>query len=230
MTEIIKVQDGQDLVRIGSDGYSEFLTICNSIVSILWRTHYCYYAVQQSSINSDILKSSVLDIDLKDDKKVILEKIKNVLKLFENGTYKIELREIKKGQYQIAHDNTGMNESLDNSKGNFTFCTWTEGDILAFSQPFNEIDYDIVNGYKYKILENNKRPLIVTFNHELFGNDSFVIDGHHKLLAYNDLCIDAALVCITQIEPKIVNKIMSISAFNEIMNKSELKHYKRLIK
>jgi hypothetical protein len=74
------------------------------------------------------------------------------------------------------------------------------------------------------------RPLIVTFNHESLGNDSFVIDGHHKLLAYNDLCVDAVLVCITQIEPKIVNKIMSISAFNEIMNKSELKHYKRLIK
>ncbi|MCD8433530.1 hypothetical protein LNJ05_12235 [Tenacibaculum finnmarkense genomovar ulcerans] len=228
MIKKIEVKNGQNLIRIESDGFSECLKVNNLVSAIIWNTNYTYYAVSKEQSGIEFLKNILFHFEAIDEKNEMYNQVEKILRLFPNGKYEIEIQEINHRHYEITNDDVGFNKSLDEDKGEFTYCLHVEKNLIAFSKPYNEIDYKIVERYKNKIFDNKMKPLILVFNASQFIDDGFIIDGHHKLLAYNDLSINPNILRITKIDSKVKIYKNLISEYKYIMNEPELKHYKRL--
>jgi|GEM_PF-6746516 len=70
---------------------------------------------------------------------------------------------------------------------------------LIFTQDPGSLDPNRIGHYK-DLIRSGKRPFCLIYNSEISDNDNyFVLDGHHKLMAYHNLKIRPSILEITQI-------------------------------
>jgi hypothetical protein len=63
------------------------------------------------------------------------------------------------------------------------------GEHLIFTQPFETIDKQRVNYYQ-DIISKGQRPCAIVI---CGGDANYILDGHHKLIAYKNLNINPPL-------------------------------------
>jgi len=229
MRELIKVLNGQSIIKIDSDGYSECLIIHDTLISIIWSTHYQYYAVTKYDI--DLLRFNFLNLDLvesdfTDKMEGTLSKLKDFMNLFQPGEYIIELKSHDIHSFEIAKDSATFQRSPDDVEGDFTWCTWTESSLIALSKSTSLMDSDAIDHYKYQILDKKERPIVLVYQVPHFSDDSFVLDGNHKLLAYKDLLVNPYILTITRVAPQDTVKDDLQNEYEVVLNEAELNHYK----
>src|SRR5690606_34263773 len=136
----------------------------------------------------------------------ILGKVKSEILLYlSSGYYIIEITDLDITKIEIATDKNNPNDTfIEDLKGEFTYCIYTEKDILFFTKSEIEIDVNIINHYKNEILNSNKKPIIIILGAEYYPNfkpksiietygcsfSKFIIKGHNKLLAYKELNVN----------------------------------------
>ncbi len=117
--------------------------------------------------------------------------IPSLLELFENGFYKISLGDFWRmfQRYVLMHidfDHYYPPESL-----------------ICFTQSETTINNARIEYYK-RIIESGKRPIVILTDAEysegnqLLETHFFIVDGHHKILAYNQLGIEPRVLSITR--------------------------------
>lgn len=121
---------------------------------------------------------------------------------------------------------------LDFSTYNF-YSSFDNSSYFLATQPRNEIDLKRVNYFENEILQGAK-PFIIIYNcstpNSSIISDDFVLDGHHKLLAYHKLNIFPSIATIT-FHPKQINEVrIDINELKSYLYSWQfehlLKHYK----
>lgn len=233
-----------NLIDVLSDGISECLIVEGKINSLVFRTNLTFYK-KTNHYNIDKITNFFPELDNISLNTEILEKVKSeILMYLSTGYYIVEITDLDVTKIEIATDKNNPNDTfVEDLKGEFTYCIYTEKDILFFTKSESEIDINIVNNYKNKILNSNKKPIIIILGAEYYPNfnpksivetygynsSKFIIKGHHKLLAYKELNISPKVVSITKLDDIRNLKKDFINEFSQILNKDELKQYKKSI-
>lgn len=144
-----------------------------------------------------------------DESQKISEQIFPLLKLFKYGDFNLYNKQPEAWDI-IDYENSDV-------VGYYPF-----GSVFVTTQPKLSLDKDVIEKYE-AIIKSGKRPLIVTASVEE-GWCEFVLDGHHKLQAYDRL----------RISPNVVNiekhkTILSLSDGMSILkNQKGLDIYKKV--
>lgn len=180
--------NGNGSVVIYYDGTIEWLEILgNKICLNIEGPHqnfpnsYFIKTDQSSNFINKILKQ--IEFDFLTESDLINQKnpiISNFLKYFQKGNYYIEYGNYELGEFHLPYKSKDY-ELVERDFSDFRLplmCTLFKSDL----------NFDIIENYKVEIKKGLK-PLILSFRKD-FGNEtgcSFLLDGHHKLMAYNAL-------------------------------------------
>lgn len=230
MRQVIELTQGQEDLCLQSDGYSDCLRLYDQVMAVLWRTHYQYFAVAKRSSSMSFLTMSITDLSAADSEAQIMNELAKLFRYFEQGQYEVSSVVLATSVYEIVHDQLGYHQSLDGDAGYFSYCHHTEKDLIAFTKSYDDLDRALVEGYKYQLLEMQRSPFVITYQAQQFGEDAFVIDGHHKLVAYHELALPVPLLRIKKMGTSSVlksSKTLGL-AYQELMNAAEQKHYQRI--
>lgn len=148
-----------------------------------------------------------------------IELIEPLLNQFTNATYEIEIQEIDDA-YHIIYPGEATYQNKEKTKHIIFKTQWAGGHPFIFS--FQRINNsDRMNFYKEQI-EIGLRPQILilqTDNSEV----SFILDGHHKLNAYNETTINANIVRIKKMNNYEISEERIMTAFDKLENDKGLR-------
>lgn len=147
------------------------------------------------------------------------------LELLENGEYEFEIWREKETQllYNVQLYNTNEIVKLWHKReiGDSRFAKpyglngfYPYGRQLMFTQPIETLDLERVQYYEQKI-KKGERPLAIsirvkranqddeeTYQENDFNTTKYVLDGHHKLVAYKNLNIKPSYIVINRLQSK----------------------------
>ena len=191
----VVISDGLNVIDIQSDGYADCITVYNEMLAMVWRTNLIYYSVSSPENRLDQLKSRLDSYQLSDALESMVDNLRGFMECFKSGIYTISIASHNLDHFEMVHDASPLSPQYsDSDEGGFTYCNYTDKYSLIFSKPYADISEDLVNQYKQEILAG-KRPIVIGFG-VLYTDsadsedlpvkdlDVFIIDGHHKLLAY----------------------------------------------
>ncbi|MFK7936535.1 MAG: hypothetical protein AB8G22_23675 [Saprospiraceae bacterium] len=94
------------------------------------------------------------------------------------------------------------------------------------TQPFDEIDQSRVK-YFEEVIKNGKRPFAILFNAHIYPDDYssayYILDGHHKLLAYKNLGLYPPLVILTH-HPKDNEMEFNVEVLAKVLYPFQIQH------
>lgn len=205
MNETIIIENGKNIIDIIDDGFVTCLKIRKPIAI------YCWYYCEENSCNYFLLNTDHERIDnLYSFNETLVngndEEIKNEINLFLNifasGKYKISF---DNGLITNNEDYSELNMNYININGSsiysYSYCN-SETYSMMFTQPYSYISQKKVNYYR-EIIKNGGRPKIITFENtikNIYDNTIFILDGHHKALAYFSLKIPAETISIVKLD------------------------------
>ena len=224
------VTDGQNIIEIKSDGFSDCIFI-EKPVALVWPD--CegsvgeYYAVSKfSNEKQDEFSSRLNHVvnDGNDDE--ILSAIKDFLQLFSDGEYYIyiSISSLKNRSFHFVDD------SKNSSLSDFTYSLFPyDKQDYFFTRSYSTINRERVDFYKEKI-SGGLRPKIIVYADYSFDEPychDYIIDGHHKMLAYLELGVNPYCIYISKSTSEKINKFTSdlFLAVRPILNIIEAEHY-----
>lgn len=232
----VEVYNGKGVIDIISDGFLHYLKI-NTPKALVWPD--CrgsiakYYVIAQDNSNLpeiDILREILVSAE---ESQICLQ-MEKFLSLFTNGVYYIWIRKnitafdlaynyetyfdiTNKNQYHTAPINSDV-DHITNS-----YYDWST-DYFVFTRPLENLNANRIKFFE-GIIKKGLRPKPIVFSKyyqdvrgdsdHSFESALFILDGHHKLMAYHNLKIKPEIVHIekwqdTKVEP------FEGSAFNNI--------------
>ena len=103
---------------------------------------------------------------------------------------------------------------------------------IVATQPLSAIDQDRVKFFEGEI-KQGKHPFVIVFNcaqkdldYNETQSDHFVLDGHHKLLAYQNLNIYPAIVEITHLPESKVDLEFDLEQLSKVLFPWQFEHIK----
>ncbi|GAB2805797.1 hypothetical protein [Ferruginibacter profundus] len=204
----VNIENGQDIIDILSDGFVTCLKIQKPVAADWY--DYAGSAGKYYSLTTDFepVAKKFNEVLIKGNDTAILQAVADFLNLFNSGEYTVVVSREKRTDYQLHYEYG----TAHNSK-HFTYGYYNPGgDNLMFTQLHSAINKKRVKEYEESIFYG-QRPKAVVF--QAYFNDRgtyadgstwmntvdspmFILDGHHKLLAYQNLGIDPELVIITK--------------------------------
>lgn len=219
-------QDG--IIDILYDGSATFLKIQNIIAVDCFDnggTITRYYSL--TAENHEHLVDDLNDALINGCDEVILSQMEQFIQLFSQGEYFVI---IKRNNYksQIHFD---FNKSIDSISDIYSYYNPTE-DNFVFTQYVDKLDRDRVEYYK-NLIKQGCRPKAIVFSsyfeeNGIYDNGEtwqsshnsplFILDGHHKMLAYHETEISPEFIHISKNE---INKSPNLlfNYYNKIANK-----------
>ena len=203
-----KIENGEDIIDILSDGFVTCLKIKKPIAVDWWDCRGS--AGKYFSFTSDFepLTKQFNETLINGSESEILEVVKDFLKLFRSGEYSILITKKEQDEVEVHFNYTQIEKTK-----NFNYWyynPWGEG--FMFTQDISIIDLKRVSEYE-SFIKNGERPKAVLFQAS-FNDDGtyddgskwsrsvdspkFILDGHHKILAYQNLKIEPEFVLITR--------------------------------
>lgn len=201
----------------------------------------------------EVFKGS-LNIDYTNDIESLYNVIEPLLPLFKNGKYSLSFNANTKGesfQYTspqfegvqylpleiaFASESTSIDEQQEIKKkyekrSDIVFYTTTTvypgDDSFYATQPYNEIDEDRVAYFEEKI-KNGERPFALLFIADYSPRDyyssTFILDGHHKLLAYQKLKIYPPLAFLTYYPENEDQLEFDVDKLSKVLYPWQVKH------
>lgn len=189
-----------------------------------------YYAVSSHDAHQRETLTRQLDkVLISGSNSEILETIKGFLKLFENGKYTIHLSTIKEEDVEgIIFDRDSKVRPEDKEWFAVNFYPFNEGWIYLATRTEDSINPSRVEFYE-DLIRKGSRPKVVVYIHYLNQNYSssnyYIIDGHHKFKAYNNLKVDPAAVFISKdcYEDNMSSEMLFAAL--SILNPNAFRHY-----
>lgn len=228
-----QITQGQNIIRLIHDDFSNALLIQRPVAMNWPDCHGSigeYYAVSNYHETQRELLSETLNQALASgDSETIFDRIRPFLELFENGDYTVNLQKIPLKSSYFAFDVD--NKELPNRNRDFAlnFYHWSEGEVYLGTRPESTFNPERIAYYEQQLLQG-KRPKALVYtvylSHHQYGYPHYyILDGHHKLQAYQKLNIAPELVCICGEETKPeMSKEMLLVAI-EVLNPKALDHY-----
>lgn len=128
--------------------------------------------------------------------------------------YFTEVKKIEKGFYSdISYNNNVFYDDKD------TY----ELDILMTQYSFNE---DIVKDY-IKLIKDGIKPIVIFFKQEK-SNDAYILDGHHKYIAYSRSGKKVKGLLITKFKPNKIDMSLGLN-FLKILKRDNGEFKKRFL-
>lgn len=218
MNETIIIENGKNIIDIIDDGFVTCLKIRKPIAVYFWydrEEDICnYFQLNQDHERIDDLYK-FNDTLINGSESELKSEIHSFLNIFASGKYKIVL---ESGLINNNEDYNELNMNYSNVNGSsiysYIYCNSVTYSMM-FTQPYSYISEEKVNYYK-EIIRNGGRPKIITFEntgHYMYDNTIFILDGHHKALAYLSLKIPAETISIVKLynaeDDKIKNSLFS---------------------
>jgi len=228
----VEVAGGEGIIDIISDGFANALVI-KTAVAVSWPD--CagsigeYYSVSQHTTADQMaLAGSLNQVVNTGTDSEILAAASVFLNLFTDGVYHIAISEIDVNTEGIGHDNMMIyHETVaDADKFNYRGFDYNDEEPYLFSRSYHTINQNRVAEY-VKLISAGARPKVVTYHHYYYNSPTsphYIIDGHHKLLAYMQLRVPAPAISITKDDEsvKIVGNITP--RITGAVKRIELKH------
>jgi hypothetical protein len=204
----ITVPNGQGIIDILSDGFVTCLKIRKPIAADWYDNagslgKYFAFTPQYEPITK-----AFNDVLVNGDDAQILDSIAVFLQLFSPGQYSVYIDRNNRTDYELHFE-----YSQSDNQSDFSYWYYDPGGAnLMFTQPYASIDQGRIKEYE-TMIANGLRPKAVVFeaHFNIFGTyddgsnwfssvDSpmYILDGHHKLLAYKKLNIQPEFVLITK--------------------------------
>jgi hypothetical protein len=202
----VEVKNGETIIDIITDGFVTALIIekavaahwpdCGGSVGDYYSVSVHDYEKQKELTNG--VNNAMMDGS---DKK-IFNAIETFINLFANGKYSVVIGMINLGNAEIAHDQSMTYSYPVDENDRFTYQTYPsfDQDDFLFSRSISTIDKNRVAQY-VNLIAGGLRPKVIAFqgyDYEQSGTPYYIIDGHHKLLAYMQLNINAPCVFISK--------------------------------
>lgn len=207
----IKIEKGQNIIDILCDGFVTCLKIRKPI-AVHWENWACGTSGRYFSFIEDYepLVKNFDETLIYGSYDEIIDIISEFLNLFTSGSYCVSIIKLQNSNDCTIHfDYTRQNNSFNFFYGYYE----PSGHNMLFTQNYNNINQNRVKEYENLIL-SGIRPKAVLFEAS-FGDifsPMFILDGHHKLLAYNNLKVKPEFV--------MIEKIGTVK--NEILKKDKL--------
>jgi len=221
--------NGSSFICINYDGTTSYLEIDKAIIAVNiagpYQINYNSYFIRgnfNSSYVNNYLKQ--FNFDFYTDHNFFNSKhpqIEKFLESFEPGTYYIEQANnffisILESDYKLLF-------------GDFS----TQDHALLFTRNIIDLKRNIINAYKDEIIRGD-RPVILSHRKDYgYGSetgDSFIIGGHHKLMAYIELEIEPniwEIVSIGDDNYDPTNQILCAYLNHEEIKNTSLKYFYR---
>lgn len=223
MNETIKIENGKNIIGIFFDGHVEYIKIQKTI-AVDWYDNegsMGKYFILDSDFNKtdELYDFNKILIDTKPE--VLRDCITSFLHLFFNGEYHINTT-----SWKIEYENVHMDYISENNSKiyNYHFLDYNEYNFM-FTQSPKLISSNRIEYYKKLINDGVKPKIIVLGNCNSQNPTYYILDGHHKLLAYLSLNQPCEFITImkTSIEEE---KNISDNLFNDyesILTKAQKK-------
>lgn len=213
--------NGNSKISLSFDGYSSWLNINNTLIAInvagpiqnVPNSFHVRCNFESNYVN-EILDGLEFDFN-------------SSFNLFESKSDKIErlLSFFEPGQYHIAspvYNNFGIGCFLEDSYKLLL------GDFDPQLAPFNcvrnkqDLDFTIIESFKQKI-KQGINPIVLAYRKD-YGSEtgaSFILDGHHKLIAYHELKTKPKIWEIVKLQSEVYDK--TDQELCEFLNHKEIK-------
>lgn len=244
----IEVSHGEGIIDIVHDGFLTYIKFIRP-AALIWPD--CAGSIGEYLVVKDcsVLERKELlhrftDAFNSGRKDLIFNCIESFLNLFANGTYRVEICE-SQPKYEIFY-----NERLDSSHpilfewakqhAKTTNVKWcTEGffcyeQAYIFTQPFEKIDPKRVLYYEKKIAEGERPTVVVlsvSYNWKSYSGyvstqstHGFVLDGHHKLIAYQNQKNAPEVVQIVKVVDALKNTDDALEETKELLFTGQIEH------
>jgi len=202
----IHITHGQGIIKVLYDGFASCLIIRRP-VAINWPDSRGsvgeYYSVSELSDEEKITLADSLNRALTDGTEAeIMAGIKDFLKLFESGSYQVNLGEIPfdNSNFYMARPLPSDKDIPDRKRFSGWFYPFQDFNYL-YTLESKSIDPNRIE-YYMDLIRKGGRPKPVVF-YSLYHLDpmmscAFVLDGHHKIEAYTRLKMDIPAVFIVK--------------------------------
>lgn len=201
----IHITHGQGIIKALYDGFASCLIIRRP-VAVNWPDSRGsvgeYYAVSELSEHEKIRLTDDLNRSLTDGtESEIIAGIEDFLKLFENGTYQVNLGTISSANSSFYMSRTPpADQNTDQQKFSGWFYPFDDFNYL-YTLESKSIDPARTEFY-IDLIRKGARPKPIIF-YSLYHLDpmlscAFVLDGHHKIEAYTRLKMDIPAVFIVK--------------------------------
>ncbi len=206
----VKVENGHEVIDIISDGFVHCVKIHRPIVADWYDCSGSvgkYYAVANldGAVTENLVKeiNQVL-IDGKDGE--IFSGIKKFMRLFSSGNYTVTINRTGFKEYELIY----ADPKGDLKKRAINWGYYPQDECFVFTQPFSTVDNQRV-AYYAELIRNGLKPKPVVLHSGfvdrgknpdgtdwVYSNNSafFILDGHHKFMAYKQLGVDPEFVLI----------------------------------
>ncbi|WP_196888425.1 hypothetical protein [Aureivirga sp. CE67] len=194
-----------------------------------------------------------LNKDFTNDKDSLFELLEPILSLFENGEYSLSFCNSENRQffyYRTSFDNFEKKhlksfyiefaiEKDENFKpdknlriDSYTYNYYDLNSICFIAtEPKSNINWDRVKYFEEEI-KKGKRPFAIIFSSDFISKTSeadwiseyFILDGHHKLIAYSNLKIYPAIALITKINNSEFDLKFDFEALKKRLYPSQSNH------
>jgi len=132
--------------------------------------------------------------------KSLAELIRPLLRLFPAGSYTLTLSSLNEADAWDDYSIGNGNETTDFDQYPYAWDYPDRGQRLITTQPYDRLDTGRILHFWYAI-EQGERPFAITAS-IADAKCEFVLDGHHKLMAYTYAGIPAWRLCISANGPK----------------------------
>lgn len=230
------IEEGEGIINIVCDDFVSAIQLNEKSITATWPDcsgSIGRYIASSNFQNKELLASELNAYLNKSDKEQSENLIPNFLRLFTNGKYQVNFHnEIEEFDLQYI----GKHEAYKDFSYNYYPVVHRN---FLFSQDVNSLDLERINHYR-KLIEKGERPIALIYSHlykmekELKGkflyndhvwSDQFIIDGHHKMVAYDELRVSPNYFHIRKILKLSELDFNSFGSVNGLLSTSEIEHF-----
>ena len=231
-----QIEEGQGILNIVCDGFVSTIQLNEKSISATWPD--CSGSIGRYIASSNFQNKELLAHKLNrslnnSDKEGSESLIPEFLNLFTSGKYRVSFHnEIKEFDLQYVGKYEGYK--------NFTYNYYPSVDRnFLFSQDARTLVRERIDHFK-KLIEKGKRPIALIYSHlylleqefewkflynDNVWSDEFIIDGHHKMVAYDELRISPNYFHIRKILKSSDLDFNSFKSVNGLLTTSEIEHF-----
>ncbi len=224
----VEIQDGLGILDI-SEGIFESALLCNGkVAAVCWPdfqgsvAEYLKIAGIPEAQRREFLAEVRTTVEREVREYNLLELAWPFLRLFTNGTYRIACEELERGQDEIYYD--------DNIRSGMDGFYPLEGFNILSTQSRGVIRNDRVEFYKQSIADGAKPFVVIADQYcpELEQQShAFLIDGHHKALAYTALQRNIPALILTRIAARDQLRCLPAQILEETLSPEQMKHLRK---
>lgn len=221
MKEQLNLVDGLGLIRIVGDSFETALFVDTMPIALFWNNNegsieQLLARAHPGPVDSRLSHLRTIAAGQLAPSTPLTSQVWFLLELLENGHYEIALRTLGKTWDVIDFSRDKLRE-IDGFYPLDSFVATASGDLLSKER----VDFYV------SVIERGERPIaFVVAGAE--SNTAFVVDGHHKLAAYQACKAEPVVIEVRRLHPPALDPQLELSFFLDASRHSILEHAREL--